>query len=138
MIREEIRKLRTGKSDLRKFGLTVGGVFTAVGLFLLVRHGKFAPLFIGLGLALVISGLVIPTLLKQIYIGWMSVAIVLGNVVSRLILTLFFILIITPVALTARLLGKQFLELELDRDSASYWKVRQTESGPLAKYEQQF
>ena len=48
----------------------------------------------------------------------------LGFVVSHVILTLFFFLVITPVGLVARLLGKDFLSLKLDRETQTYWIPR--------------
>ena len=45
----------------------------------------------------------------------MSVAFVLGFVMAHVILTLFFLLVITPMGLVARLVGKDFLSLKLDR-----------------------
>jgi len=87
---------------------------------------------------LVISGFLFPRALKYVYIAWMSAAIVLGFVVSNVILTVFFFLVITPIGLITRLLGKDFLALKIDREAPSYWISRARPSKTPAEYEQQF
>src|SRR6185369_11970595 len=112
-IRQDIKELKTGAPELRKFGWLVGGVFTVLGLLMWLRHKPHFPYFLTPGLVLVVLGTVAPKILKPVYIAWMSMAIVLGFVVSHVILTLFFFAVITPIGLVARLFGKDFLGLKL-------------------------
>src|SRR2546425_9475205 len=121
MILDEVRQLKGTRPELRKFGLLVGGVFTILGLLFWARHKPSFLWFLTPGLLLLGFGAALPRALKHVYIGWMSLAIVLGFVVSNVLLTLFFFLVITPVGLAARCFGKDFLRLKLDRNAASYW-----------------
>lgn len=138
MILEDIRQLKTGTKDLRKFGLLVGGVFAVLGFVMLLRGRSYFPWFLAPGGALLVLGLIIPRALKHIYIAWMSVAFALGFVVSHVILTLFFALVITSVGLLARLTGKDFLSLKLQREATSYWIPRRSQPRTPADYEKQF
>jgi hypothetical protein len=138
MIREEIKKLKTGERELRKFGWLVGGVLIALSILMWLRHRTYFPYFLAPGIALVVFGFLFPKALKHVYIAWMSLAIVLGFVVSNIILTLFFFLVITPIGLTARLLGKDFLRLKIDRETPTYWIRREQITKTPAEYEQQF
>lgn len=139
MILEEIRQLKTGKVELRKFGLLVGGVFVGLGLLFLWRHKAHYPYFLVPGVALVLLGVALPQALKFIYIGWMLLALGLGFVVSHVLLTLFFLLVITPIGLAARLLGQDFLRLKIDRDAPTYWLPRRSKAPKApAEYERQF
>jgi hypothetical protein len=139
MIREDIKQLKTGPRDLRKFGLVVGGVFTLLGIFFWLRGKTFFPYLLGPGLALMILGTVWPRSLKEVYIGWMTLAFVLGFVVSHVILTLFFFLVITPIGLVARLCGKDFLNLKLQSQARTYWTERERKGSKApAEYERQF
>jgi hypothetical protein len=137
-IREDIKQLNTGDRALRKFGLTVGGVFAVLGLLFLWRHKAHYPYFLWPGAALVVFGAAQPRVLKWIYIAWMSLAFVLGFVMAHVILTLFFFLVITPTGLIARLTGKDFLSLKLDRAASSYWIPREPKPKTPADYERQF
>jgi hypothetical protein len=84
-------------------------------------------------------GLAAPKALKPVYLAWMSVATVLGFLASQLILTLFFFVVITPIGLLARLSGKDFLSLKLDRQAPSYWLRREPHPPKSpADYERQF
>ena len=138
MIRQDIQELKTGPRDLRKFGLTVGGVFALLGTIMWLRGKPHFPWFLIPGSVLVLFGLIAPRVLKAVYLGWMSAAIVLGFVVSNIILTLLFLLVITPVGWAARLFGKDFLRLKLDRQSSTYWLRREPTARSKAEYEQQF
>jgi Saxitoxin biosynthesis operon protein SxtJ len=137
-IREDIKQLKTSDRDLRKFGLVVGGVFLAVGLLFLWRYPHRTPYFAWPGGALMVVGVVLPRALKWVYIAWMSVAFVLGFVMAHVILTLLFFLVITPMGLVARLTGKDFLSLKLDRAAKSYWLPRPQKPKRTADYERQF
>jgi hypothetical protein len=137
-IREDIKQLKTSDRDLRKFGLVVGGVFVAVGLLFWWRHPGRSPYFLGPGGMLLLLGLVLPGALKWVYIAWMSIAFVLGFVMAHVILMLLFLLVITPMGLVARLVGKDFLSLKLDRAAKSYWLPRGKLAKSAADYERQF
>ena len=139
MIREEIRQLKTGTRELRNFGLLVGAVFAALGLLFLLRGKAHYPYFLVPGILLLLFGAAFPRALKHFYVAWMSFAIVLGLIVSTVILTLFFILVITPIGLAARLLGKDFLRLKLEPRGSTYWISRKSRPPRSpAEYGQQF
>jgi hypothetical protein len=137
-IREDIKQLQTSDRDLRKFGLMVGGVFAILGALFLWRHKPIGPYFIWPGGVLVVLGAIYPRALKWIYIAWMSVAFVLGFIMAHVILTVLFYLVITPIGLLARLAGKDFLSLKLDRSAQSYWIPRVHKSKTTSDYERQF
>jgi uncharacterized membrane protein len=108
---------------LRSFGLAVGGLLLLVAAWLAWR-GRAAPQWLAPGALLVLLGLVAPAALRGVHRAWMALALALGWVTSRLVLLLIFSLLLTPLALVARLLGKRFLELRPDRDAATYWVAR--------------
>lgn len=140
MLREEIKALQKAKPpDLRKFGLTVGGVFLGLGLLFLLRHKPWWPWFVWPGMPLVVLGALLPRTLKWVYVAWMTVALLMGAVVSTILLTVLFYVVVTPIGLVARMVGKDFLSQKLDPAAASYW-IRRDVSKPKAKlkHEQQF
>ena len=137
-IREDIKQLKTGQRELRKFGLMVGGVAAVLGLLLLWRQKSYFPYFFWPGMVLMLLGAVGPRALRWVYIGWMSVAFVLGFVMAHVILTLLFFLMITPIGWVARLFGKDFLGLKPNRGAATYWLRRERKPRPAEEYERQF
>ena len=138
MLRDEIKQLKTGARELRNFGLLVGGVFAALGIYFWLRGKTHFPFFLAPGALLMLCGLIFPRALKFIYIAWMTLAILLGVVVSTVLLTLFYFLVVTPIGLAARCVGKDFLSLKLNPHATSYWLPRERKSKSPADYERQF
>jgi len=138
MLIEEIKNIKSERSDLRKFGITVGLVVGIIGGLLLWRGRDFYLYFFIVSLILIISGLLFPKLLLPLQKTWMTIAVVIGWFMTRLILSILFFLVFTPIGLIARLLGKEFLELNIDKSRDSYWIYREERPFDKKDYERQF
>ena len=138
MLREELKQLPAGRKDLRKFGLVVGGVFLALAAWFWFRQKWFWPYVAAPGAFLVPMGLVAPMALRRVYLVWLGLALVLGLIVSTVLLTVFYYLVITPIGLAARVAGKDFLSRKFDTGQASFWISKERRTRPAASYEQQF
>lgn len=141
MIRDiagEIKKIKSTHRELRNFGLVVGGAFTALGIFLLVRGAGGYRYFLPLGAGLVVLGLIRPVLLRPLYRAWMALSVVLGWFMTRVILSVLFYLVITPIGVLARLSGKRFLGPETRQSGTGYWNYRNTEVPRKEDYLRQF
>ncbi|MFC1769700.1 SxtJ family membrane protein [Nitrospirota bacterium] len=138
MIREELKQITSTKKDLRNFGLVVGGVILALGLWLLWKDRPATPCFLGTGAILMTLGLIAPKILLPLQRLWMSLAVVLGFIMTRVILTALFYLTITPIALIMRLFGKKFMPLGFDKNATTYWQPRSETKKPRETYEQQY
>lgn len=94
-------------AELRKFGLTVGGAF--IVLFGLVLPWIFSfemPIWpFVLGGVLIVTALVSPAALRPVQRVWMFVALKVGAFNSRVLLSVVFYLVFTPVGLVRRLFG---------------------------------
>ena len=122
MLREEIKGFVSSTTrDLRKFGLMVGGVFCLLGLLFWLRHKPFFWYLLVPGVPLVMLGAIWPQSLKWVYVFWMGLATTIGTVVSTILLTALFYVVVTPVGLVARAVGKDFLGLKLQPNAATYW-----------------
>ena len=113
----EIKSIKTGRKDLVKFGLIIGIIFVVLS-FLLKDY--FTVLF-SIGIALVLGGLVAPTLLRYPYLAWMSFAVIMGFFVFRIILAILFYLVILPIALIAKIFGRDVLDKNFQKQKESYW-----------------
>ncbi|MFN7974453.1 MAG: SxtJ family membrane protein [Acidobacteriota bacterium] len=63
------------------------------------------------------------SLLKKLYAAWMKLAHALGWVNTRILLFVFFVVVLGPFALLARLFRKDFYEQAVP-GSPSYWIKR--------------
>ena len=125
MLCDDIKALRgASRRDLRKFGLTVGAVFCALAAWWYLRHKHFYWYALVPGLPLIVLGTMAPRGLKWVYVAWMTLAMLLGAIVSTVLLTMLFYLVVTPVGMIARLAGKDFLARRIEPSASSYWIVR--------------
>jgi len=127
MILEEIKNIKSDKKELKKFGGQVGGMLILIGALLFVFAKLLAPIFIGIGGLLAIVAFLFPVLLLPLQKSWMALAVVLGFIMTRVILSILFYLVITPINLISRLFGKDFLNLKIEKDKKSYWNIRDEE-----------
>ena len=112
--------------QLRQFGLLVGGIFGAMGLWPLVwRHQSPRLWAVTLAVALVLPALVAPRVLAPAHRAWMALAEVLAWVNTRILLGLVFYLVVTPIGLLMRLLKRDPMRRQLEPTGESY-RVRCT------------
>lgn len=91
----------------RSFGLSVGGVLIALAVLLAWRgRAGRAEIIGGIGVLLVVLGSLRPTLLTLPSDAWWAFAGVLGWINSRVLLSLAFFLVLTPLSLIWRLIGR--------------------------------
>ena len=135
---EEIKHIDSSIEKLISFGRIVGLVFALIGAFQLFTGRSLGPYFLGIGIALIILGFLAPAVLKPIYIGWMSFALVMSWIMTRIILTILFYFILTPIALLAKATGKKFMTLAPDTTQNSYWNQRKRASATPDNYTRQF
>jgi hypothetical protein len=124
MIREEIKSIKTTTPEVRKFGLTVGIFLLMIAGFLFWKQRPSFPYFACVGGGLALLGVIAPILLKPLYKAWMSFAVVMGFIMTRVILTIIYFGMFTPMALAAKLLGKDLLNQRWDKNAATYWEKR--------------
>ena len=110
------------RSGLRQFGITTGVI--VAGLF-----GVFFPWLLNLGFVLwpwvlcgilALMGLVAPMSLRPVYKVWMRFGLMMSRFTTPLIMGLVFFLVITPVALIFKILGKDPMRRKLAQDQTTY------------------
>jgi hypothetical protein len=118
---EEMKAIETAPKKIRQFGVTFLVVFACLGGLLLYRENSLAYVSFGLGLLFLLLGMWAPGALKGFYLLWMGFALVLGYFMSRLILSILFYLVLTPIGVVTRLIGKDFLDQRWNKEADSYW-----------------
>ncbi len=112
-------------TQARKTALIVAAVLSAIALWNLYR-GRMTVVAVLAGIAgvLVLTGLFVPVAARAFHRFWMGIAAVLGYVNSRIILSLLYYLVFTPVGLVRRLIGKDPMKRRGSPQS-SYWVTRE-------------
>ena len=132
MLLAEIKNIKSTTKEVRKFGITIGIFLFVIAGFLFWKDRATYPYFIYAGVAFAATGLILPIVLKPIYRAWMTFAVIMGFIMTRVILTILFFGIFTPASVISKLLRKDLLNKKIDNDSQSYWVKR-----PSAAYNPQ-
>lgn len=114
----------TDRRTLRNFGLLVGGIFLVIGLFPLIRGEGVRVWACTLAGLLILPALVVPGLLRYPYVGWMWLGAVLAWINTRIILSVVFFVLLSPIGALMRLFGRDPMRRKLERSLSTYRVVK--------------
>lgn len=108
--------------QLRQFGVVFSiGVLLIFGLLLpYLAHKQVFDWVLFVALPVGISALILPIILKPVYIVWMKIGAVLGWINTRIILCTIYFVVFMPVGIFMRLLGKDPMSRNLKENVTSY------------------
>jgi len=105
----------------REFALLFAVVAALIAFWPLWPIHAPKPAWLVVALLFLVSGLLRPRLLTPVHRLWMKFGAALGWVNSRIILGVVFFVLVTPIGLVMRLLGKDPLRMRSGRTASSYW-----------------
>jgi cytochrome b subunit of formate dehydrogenase len=140
MFVEELKKIIqiSNKRELRKFGFTMGIIIIIIAVILLFTLSDLGIYFIISGIILFFLTIFSPILLKPLFLIWMSLAMIIGYIMTRVILSLIYILIFTPIGIVIRLLRKDPLQEKFHPDAKTYWIPKEKNEFSPENAERQF
>jgi hypothetical protein len=108
-----------------KFTAVIG--VAANGVLGLMWHKGALPgvvclLACGVALAAIVTASIRPQRFRGFYRGGMTISFKIGQVIGKVLLTLFFLALVTPMGIVLRLLGKDLLRLKKDPNGTTYWR----------------
>ena len=121
-------------SSNRSFGIVFFVVFLLIALYPLTYGGEIRIWSLIISILFLILGLLNSKILAPLNKIWFKFGILLGKIVSPLIMGIIFFLVVTPIGLIMRLLGKDVLNLKYNKNK-SYWIEK---NGPKSKMKNQF
>lgn len=108
--------------ELREFGLLAGVIIAGLfGLILPLIRGHSLPI-IPWVIAIILVGLaiILPKSLDPVYQVWMKIGFALGWLNNRIILSIVFFIILTPMALMMKLLKRDTMARTFDFQVETY------------------
>jgi len=120
--------------EIRRFGLIAFlffGCLCALGFW---RQKIIITSFFGVLSFLGLAFILLPRPLMPIYIGWIKVTNFIGKMITTIILTLAYYLVITPSALVKRVFGGRPIPIRPDENMDSYWVPRDEPSQPKERF----
>ncbi len=114
-------------SSDRSFGLVFAAAFALLALYLAWHGNAWWPTVSMPAPLLLLLALTRPALLAPLNRIWTKIGLALGAIVAPVVMAFIYFALITPMAVLARLLGKDFLCLARDPAAPTYWIVRSTQ-----------
>ena len=129
------QKLKIKVSSNRNFGLVFFVVFLIIGLWPLLDEGQFKIWSLFFSLFFLVLGLLNSKLLTPLNLLWTKFGILLGNVFAPIVMSFIFFLVVTPIGLLVRIMGRDLLRTKYNKSGKSYWIKREKR---ITKMNQQF
>lgn len=109
-------------AHLRKFGAVMAAAFSILSAVAWQHGSGVLPWTVLVAVAFFFVGLLAPRFLAPLEKVWMALAEKMSIVMTLLILTLTFFVLITPIGLLRKLISRDSFELNFNRRLPSYWK----------------
>jgi cell division protein FtsW (lipid II flippase) len=124
------------EKQLRQFGFLSVVAFPFLTWMWTRSFGTAFVVAAVVGLMFAVAAAYHPKSLRWIFIGLCAVFWPIGVVVGEVLFGLVFFLVITPVALWFKIIGRDALKLKIDRQAETYWEPRKQASGPESYFRQ--
>ena len=111
------------RQQLNWFGFAWFVVFGGLGIWSIVANGSTSGNILIVVMAVVIPlvGSLFPKVMRWIFVGASYAAFPIGFAISFVMIALVYFLVLTPIGILKRMLGRKGLTTNLDRTMESYW-----------------
>ena len=114
-----MRKNENNKS----FGILFFIVFFIIAIWPTLSDETIRIWALGTSVIFLILGIINSKILTPFKKGWIKLGEVLGRVIAPIVMGLIYFIIITPIGILMRLIGKDLLNIKFNKDK-SYWIKR--------------
>ena len=119
-------------SSNRSFGILFCIVFAIVALWPIMSGGSLRIWPIPISLIFLILGLLNSKLLNPLNFAWVKFGELLGRIIAPIVMAIIYFIIVTPIGLFMRLIGKDLLNTKFSKNS-SYWIKRDKNIGSMKR-----
>jgi hypothetical protein len=127
------------RKELKQFAIILGIVLLILaGLNWWREHTSVAVVMAVSAMASELIALIRPVLIKPIFIVLTTIAKGIGWFNTRLLLSLVFYGLMTPIGLIMRLLRKDLIDQKINKNASTYWHERKEKKLDPKHYEKQF
>ena len=119
-------------SSNRSFGILFSIVFAAIAFWPLLNLGEIRVWSVIVSSIFLLLGLINSKLLYPLNLIWVKFGELIGKIVAPLVMALIFFIILTPIGIFLRLIGKDLLNLKLNNNK-TYWIKRDKKPGSMKR-----
>ena len=118
----------------KSFGIVFFVVFLLISFYPLLNNESIRIWSLVFSFIFLVLGILNSNILTPLSKLWYKFGVLLGKIISPIIMGIIFFLVVTPIGLLMRLLGKDILNLKYSNNK-SYWIEK---TGPKSKMKNQF
>ena len=122
-------------SSNRSFGIVFFVVFLFIALYPITYSEDIRIWSLIISFIFIILGLLNSKILTPLNKLWFKFGVILGKIISPIIMGIIFFLVVTPIGLIMKVLGKDLLRLKNNKKDNTYWIEKK---GPKSKMKNQF
>lgn len=131
---------KTIRVHIREFGCTFGIIFLLIAGYQGLTGGSLATsgALVFSGLTIVLLCYQVPLLMLPVWRSWMAFATFLGHIMTTVLLSIVWTIVLIPMAFLLRMIGKRVMDLTFDPSVESYWEDRAEKLHDFKLLERQF
>ena len=122
-------------SSNRNFGLVFFIVFLILGFWPITNGGEIRIWLVVISLIFLVLGMMKSKLLTPLNKLWFKFGMILGAIVAPVVMGAVFFLVVTPIGIVMRTMGKDFINKKYNKKKETYWITRRT---PISARKRQF
>ena len=128
-----MKKVLVKISSNRSFGFVFFIVFLAISLWPLKSQEDLRLWALILSLIFLVLGILNSKFLNPLNKLWYKFGIFLGSIASPIVMGIVFFMVVTPIGLIMRFLGKDLLRVNKNKIVSTYWINREKQKTTMKK-----
>ena len=120
------------KSSNRSFGIIFFIVFLLISVWPIIDGQALRVWSLIISLIFLFLGILNSNILTPLNLAWIKLGEILGRFIAPIVMAAIYFLIVTPIGLFMRIIGKDLLNINFSQNS-SYWIKREKNLGPMKR-----
>ena len=120
------------KSSNRSFGIIFFIVFLLISVWPIIDGQTLRVWSLIISLLFLFLGILNSKILTPFNLAWIKLGEILGRFIAPIVMAVIYFLILTPIGLFMRIIGKDLLNMKFSQNS-SYWIKREKNLGPMKR-----
>jgi hypothetical protein len=112
------------KNNNKSFGIVFSIFFGILFLYFYSKSSVFNYYLLSLSLIFLILGLANSKILTPLNKSWIKLGDILGKIIAPIVMSIVYFLIVFPTKIFLFLIGKDILNLKINKNEKSYWQKR--------------
>ena len=116
--------MKKKKNTNRSFGILFFIVFSIISIWPILSGNELRLWSFIVAIIFLIMGITKSRFLTPFNIAWIKFGELLGVIISPLIMSLVYFLVVLPIGILMRVLGKDLLSLKFNKNIETYWNKK--------------